>query len=346
MTSEPRETTRILLIRTSALGDIVHCLPALRALREHLPQARIGWVVEEVFAPLLTRDPDLDQVLTVRARQWRKSLLSPRTWRDIRSTLRRIRDFDADVVLDLMGNHKAGVLAALSWCDRRIGLERRLRREPSSALWLSESVTTKRPHAVDHALAVAAGLGASTGFQGFAREKVLAAAAHVDVPERGDYAVIHPGAAWANKRYPTKSWGAVAAELARHTGWKILISTGPGEEDLADELVRSSEGTAEPASANSLPSLIALLAGSRLVLGGDTGPLHLAHALAVPTVFVHGPTDPVASGPYGAPERAIWHQLPCSFCHRVFSEVKPCLLNLPPARIVERALEVAKAAIS
>ena len=335
-------TPRVLLVRTSALGDIVHCLPALRALREHLPTAYIGWVVEDVFAPLLDQDPDIDEVLTVRTRRWRESLLAAATWRDIGGAFRRIRNFDAEVVLDLMGNHKAGVLAAMSWSDRRIGLERGSRREPSSALWLSESVPSTGPHAVDRALAVASAIGSSTHFKGFAPEKILAGAGSHKFNESGDYAVIHPGAAWPNKQYPADRWGAVAAELGRRTGWKILISAGPGEAGMAEELGRSSRDTARRAPAENLPSLVALLAGARLVLGGDTGPLHLAHALEVPTLFIHGPTDPARSGPYGAPQRALWHRLPCSFCHRGFSEVKPCLLNLAPEQIVERALELSR----
>ena len=297
---------RILLIRTSSLGDIVHCLPALRALRRHLPEAHLGWVVEDVFAPLLEHDPDLDSVLTVGLRRWRRAPLAAGTLRDLGARLGRIADWAPDVVLDLMGNHKAGALAAITSCDRRIGLAAHLRRERSSAAWLSEWVETRGGHAVDRALAVVAALGVPDRFSGFGPEKIRLAAA--DAPAAGPadgYFVIHPGAAWASKRYPAERWGRVAAALAARSGQRVLISAGPGEEGLAAEVERASGGVARRAEAPDLPRLVRLLAGATLVAGGDTGPLHLAHALGVPTLFLYGPTDPATHGPYGAPEQVL-----------------------------------------
>lgn len=330
---------RILLIRTSALGDIVHCLPALRTIRHQLPDAHIGWVVEEVFLPLLARDPDLDEVIPVGLRPWRKRAFSPRTWRQAFAAVRSLRRFRADAVLDLMGNHKAGVLAALSGCRRRIGLERKDRREPSSAIWLSETVPATGRHAVDRALAVVSGLGLQPEFRGFGARELAAAGSWTDAPSE-PYVVIHPGAAWPNKCYPADKWAEVATALTDRTGWRVLLSIGPGEEDLATEIEARSGGAARRSGAAGLEQLVGLLAGARLVLGGDTGPTHLAHALGVPSLFLHGPTDPATHGPYGSPERAIWHQLPCSFCHRKFTDKQLCLIDLPVADVVERALGV------
>jgi heptosyltransferase-1 len=335
---------RILLIRTSALGDIVHCLPALRALRGHFPQARIGWVVEDLFAPLLEHDPDLDEVITVGLRRWRRSMFSARTLRESRSSLSRIRRFGADAVLDLMGNHKAGALAAVSSCDRRIGLCARLRREPSSAVWLSEWVESAGEHAVDRALAVAAALGTPASFPGFGPDQILAAAGQraPSADAAPDYAVIHPGAAWPSKCYPPQRWGRVAAEIAR-SGRRVLVSAGPSEAGLAAQVERASGGAAERAEAADLPRLIALLAGAAVVLGGDTGPLHLAHALGVPTVFLHGPTDPASHGPYGAPERALRTPAAAGPSRRRGTRaVEGPGVDIPEAMVVERALALAR----
>lgn len=334
---------RLLLVRTSALGDIVHCLPALRALRRELPRATVGWVVEEAFAPLLERDPDIDELLVVRTRPWRGRLHRAATWSEIRATIARLRAFRADAVLDLMGNHKAGLLAALSSCRRRIGLERHIRRESSSALWLNEFVTTSKPHTVDRALAVAMAVAPGCRFDGFGADRIRQAAAGEATPSDEPYLVIHPGAAWANKCYPPDRWGTVASTLAERTGWRVLLSLGPGEAALGDEVAEASGGVAAPAPGRGLPALVALLAGARLVLGGDTGPSHLAHALGVPTLFVHGPTDPARHGPYGHPERAVFHRLPCSFCHRRYSAPQRCLLDLPPRVVAAAAIEMLEA---
>ncbi|MEE2775526.1 MAG: glycosyltransferase family 9 protein [Acidobacteriota bacterium] len=328
---------RLLLIRTSAMGDIVHCLPALRVLREELPQARIAWVVEDLFAPLLWNDPDIDELFPVRLQKWRQTPASPATWRDARQAQAAIDDYNADVVLDMMGNHKAGVLAALSGSDRRIGLRRHDRREPSSAMWLSDSVPAQGGHAVERALSLLAGIGLPTDFRGFGAEQ-LALAGEGGGFESGDRIVIHPGAAWPNKCYPADRWGQVAATLAEHG--EVVLSVGPGEEALGAEIEAASGGRAHTAEARGLASLVDLMRGARLVLGGDTGPTHLAHALDAPTLFLHGPTDPATHGPYAAMERALWVQLPCSFCHRRFGTKQLCLIDLKPSRVVAKALEI------
>ena len=110
----------------------------LTALRRSLPDATIGWLVESAMAPVLEDHPDLDQLLVVRLRTWRRRLLSIQTVREVRAFLGQLRRFSPDVVLDLMGNHKAGILGALSLADRRIGAARKDRRERSSSLWISE----------------------------------------------------------------------------------------------------------------------------------------------------------------------------------------------------------------
>jgi heptosyltransferase-1 len=339
---------RILLIRTSSLGDIVHCLPALRALRRHLPQAHIGWVVEDVFAPLLARDPDLDSILTVGLRRWRRAPLATATLRDLRASLGQLTEFGPDVVLDLMGNHKAGALAAITSCDRRIGLAAHLRRERSSAAWLSEWVETRGDHAVERALAVAAALGVPDRFCGFGPEKIRLAAADAPGADPADpYFVIHPGAAWASKRYPAERWGRVAAALAARSSRRVLISAGPGEEGLAGEVERASGGAARRAVAPDLPRLVRLLAGADLVAGGDTGPLHLAHALAVPTLFLHGPTDPATHGPYGAPERVVTGR--GAVCGSRASAVRAgptAGVDVAESVVVERALALARGAVA
>jgi heptosyltransferase-1 len=332
---------RILLIRTSSLGDIVHCLPALRALRRRYPSAHIGWVVEDVFAPLLVRDPDLDEVLEVGLRRWRRSLLDAGTLRELRAGLGRLNEWGADVVLDLMGNHKAGLLAAITSCDRRVGLEARLRRERSSAAWLSEWVGTRGEHAVDRALAVAAAVSGSDCFLGFGREQIRAAADATPPRQTTGQVVIHPGAAWASKRYPADRWGRVAAAIARATGRPIVVSAGPGEADLADQVERSSGGVATRAEAADLPALVALLASAALVLGGDTGPLHLAHALGVPALFLHGPTDPRTHGPYGAPERALRAAGAGCGTGRYRDRYAATEVDIPEALVIERALALA-----
>lgn len=333
---------RLLIIRTSALGDVVHCLPVLTALRRHLPDAHVGWVIEASMAPLLRDHPDIDETIPVGSRPWRRHPFAAKTRAEVIGMIASLRRFRADAVLDLMGNHKAGVLARLSGCKRRIGLARQWRREPSSAVWINRPVAARGQHAVELALSVLDGLGLPAEPADFGAERLLpnapatAAALVAEAPER--LALIIPGTAWGNKTYPAERWGAVARYLAESAGMTTWVPAGPGEEAAAEAIANASNGAARALGLIDLPTLAALCRRAELVLGGDTGPTHLAHALGARVLQVMGPTDPERHGPYGSPGGALARRLPCSFCYRRFDGVKGCLLALTPALVAERAL--------
>ncbi|MGB5389197.1 MAG: glycosyltransferase family 9 protein [Thermoanaerobaculia bacterium] len=333
--------SRILLLRTSALGDVVHALPVLTALRRNLPHATLGWVVESSMAPLLAGHPDLDELLVVSLRTWRRQLHRRSTWAAMRDFFVGLERFAPELVLDLMGNHKAGALAALTLADRRVGVAPRFRREPSSSIWINEPVIPQGEHSVDRALAVLDALDlprepADFGGGKLLREEPIEARDRLASTE-DQRALIQPGAGWGNKRYPPERWGQAAHLLERDLGLRSWVAAGPGEENLANEVVAASRGSAEAIVAPTLAYLATFLRHSRLVIGGDTGPVHLAHALETTVLCLMGPTAPETNGPYGDREAALWRQLPCSFCHKRFNEAKLCLTDIQPAEIAERA---------
>jgi heptosyltransferase-1 len=327
---------RILIVRTSALGDVIHALPVLTALRRHLPDAKIGWVVEEGMAPVLAGHPDLDELIVVRLRQWRK--LSGGGLSGLRGFLADLERFAPEVTLDLMGNHKAGAISMLSLADRRIGFSRPHRREPSSSMWINEPVVPRGVHAVDRMLSLLDALGLPPEPADFGGEKIF----REDTPARdlsgsGPYILLHPGAGWTNKRYPTQWWGKAAKLLRSETGLPTWIAAARGEEGLAAEVEATSDGAARLVPAPDLPTLAALIRRCRLMMGGDTGPTHLARALGKPALMVLGPTDPDRHGPYGFPEGAVFKRLACSFCYQRLPEIKACMLEVPPRQVAERA---------
>jgi heptosyltransferase-1 len=333
---------RILIVRTSALGDVVHALPVLTALRRHLPGARIGWVVEEGMAPVLAGHPDLDELLVVRLRRWRR--LSARGLRELGGFLSALDRFSPEVVLDLMGNHKAGAIAALTLADRRIGAARRWRREPSSAVWISQPVAPRGTHAVDRMLSLLDALGlppepADFGSDKLFREEPAAARAGAE-----PFILLHPGAGWGNKRYPPAWWGKAAQLIRARSGLPTRVAAAPGEEALAAAVEAAGAGAAVAVPAPDLAALAGWIRRARLMLGGDTGPTHLAHALGTPVLMLMGPTDPARHGPYAAPERALYKRLACSFCYQRLEETKACLLEIPPHRVAARAVELLETA--
>jgi len=336
-----RDPERILLVRTSALGDVVHALPVLAALRRRYPAARLGWAVDESFAPLLAGHGQIDRLFAVPLRRWRRAPAAAAG--EALRFARELRGFAADVALDLMGNHKGALLARLSGARCRVGFARAARREPSSALWINERVAGGAGHAVDQGRALLAPLDAAEGEIDFAPEAIACGRDRVPT---GDYLYLHPGAAWGNKRYPPARWGEAAAEIAARTGTALLVGASPGEEALADAVAAASRGAARPLPAPTLADLAGAVRGARLVLAGDTGAVHLARAFGRRVVAVHGPTDPGRHGPWGDLEGVVVRHLACSFCHRRMESAKSCLELVTPGEIAARAVaQLARAAV-
>ncbi len=324
---------RLLLLRTSALGDIAHALPTLAVVRQRLPAAKIAWAVDEAFAPLLAGHPWIDELIPLPLRRARK--VRGGSSRDFFRALARLRGFRAEVALELMGNHKGGVLAWLSGAERRIGVAAPWRRERGSGIWVNETVAVHRRHAIDRNLDLVEPLVGSVESATLGPELLPASG-----EESRPYLLIHPGAAWGNKQYPATSWGVVARRLREVTDLPVRIAQGPGEAELAAEVIRTS---GEAAQIEELPSLEALVRGVRqatMVLGADSGPVHLAQVLGRKVLILHGPTDPARHGSYRNPQASLGLQLPCSFCHRRMAGPKPCLLALDPEAVVRRAQQL------
>ena len=236
------------------------------------------------------------------------------------------------------------VLARLSLARRRIGFARGGRREPSSAVWINRPVAPRGTHAVDRMLSLLDGLGLPAEPADFAPAKLFrdepAAARELLAAHPEPFALLHAGAGWANKRYPPAWWGEAARRLHAAAGVPTWVAAARGEEELAAGVQAAGGEAVRTVPAPDLPTLAALIRRARLMLGGDSGPTHLAHALGTPVLMVMGPTDPEHSGPYGAPDHALFRRLPCSFCYQRFAETKACLLEVPPRRVAERAAEI------
>ena len=326
---------RIAIVRTSALGDVVQALPVLNALRREHRDAQIAWVIEARFAPLLEDHPDLDELIRVDTKGWRKDRSRSRGIKQARRALRR---FAPDIALDLMSNWKAAALARLSGARVVAGLKRSERREPASAILLKQRVAPLGEHAVLRAYSTLAVLGLETSEIDFAGDRLAPKAKcpeFVVPPE----IVLHPGAGWRNKEYPAPSWAAVCKTLYEQTGRETLVVTGPGEEALGQSIEELAKGSARTQLVPDLQDLVALQRRARVVLGGDTGPIHLAHALGRPVICVMGPTDPKRHGPFEDPDAVLSKRLPCSYCHKRLDSAKGCLLQISPESVAKRVIE-------
>jgi heptosyltransferase I len=309
---------RLLIVRLSAMGDVIHTLPAAYALREAFPSAVIGWLIEERWAELLCapgsprrgrrspQRPLADWVHTVNLTGWHKSLFAIPTLQQIATVWNDVRSAHYDVAVDLQGAIRSAVLAR--WSGARAVYGAAEPRESAASLWYTRKVIASGTHVVEQNLSVAAAI---------AEKKVMLPRVelprHVEAEERvrqrlseqgiGDFAILNPGAGWGAKRWPAERYGHVARRLAE-SGVRSVLNYGPGEETLAQEAEAASAGAAM-AMKSSITELIALTRRARLFIGGDTGPMHLAAALRLPVVAIFGPTDPARNGPFGTRSIAL-----------------------------------------
>jgi len=288
---------RILIVKLGSIGDIVHTLPALAALRAAMPQAEISWVVERRSAEILRDNPLLDRLIEVDTKALRRGLMSGETLRAPRQQLRRLRASAFDVALDFQGLLKSASIARLSGARRVFGYSRPGLREPASALLLSKTIAVPpQTHVIRKALLLLQGaLGiaepAELSFPINTTANDEAEAQAVAEISGGKYAILNPGGGWPTKLWSVERFGKVADLLWSNYGMLSLVTHGPGEETLADDVRRSSvSGRAQPVSL-SLKGFYSLARNAKLYVGGDTGPTHIAVAAGAPIVGLFGPTE-------------------------------------------------------
>jgi heptosyltransferase-1 len=311
-----RKIERLLIVRLSAMGDVIHSLPAVHALRRAFPQAHLGWLIEERWAELLCAPgsprrgrrsrlrPLVDEVHAVNLKAWGRSPFSISTLQRAVTVWNDVRDAGYDAAVDLQGAIRSALLARLSEAGVVYGAAEP--REAPASLWYTRKVVARGGHVIEQNLSVARAL-VGHGMKPSAAEIPhdlpcdFETEARIDeeLAQRKirDFAILNPGAGWGAKRWPAERYGEVARRLAEAGIWP-LVNYGPGEEDLFRAVFAASGDRARPAN-GTITELIALTRRARLFIGGDTGPLHLAAALRVPIVAIYGPTDPARNGPYG-----------------------------------------------
>ncbi|MFK7914944.1 MAG: lipopolysaccharide heptosyltransferase I [Pseudomonadales bacterium] len=342
---------RVLLVKMSSLGDVVHALPAVSDLAAN--GAQIDWVVEEAFVPIAAAHAQVRQVLPIAWRRWRKAL--PAFWQpaaaqaraglgDFRRTLRSTR---YDLVIDAQGLLKSAMVVAQAQAQRKVGLDRASAREPLAARFYSQSVAVARgQHAVDRV------------------RQLCAAAAGYTIPEHCDFGLpaaqpalaqkpvcllLH-GTTWASKHYPESHWAELVGTVAA-AGYEPAVTWGDAAEQQRAERLQQAGATVWPRA--SLTDLIERLRSVALVIGVDSGIAHLAGAMQIPTLGLYGATNATLTGVRGACTHNLQTNFACSPCvqrqcaytgpaqHHAGAVVTPsCFGTLPPATVWRSAQQL------
>jgi len=310
---------RLLVVRLGAMGDILHALPAVTALRIAHPKWVIDWVVEPKWTALLCardstgrdsggscpRQPVVDTLHPAPAKDWGRNPLSAQTRSQVLELRRALRAGNYDTAIDFQGAVRSAAFARMARC-RLIGESRP---RESLARWLfSERVETPGSHVIEQDFELAAAVAGDDlkplpPWLPFDQEAEKWAEGTLATTGVLPPVLINPGAGWGAKRWPVERYASVARGLIER-GCRVFVNAGPGEEPIAQVIVKETAGAATPL-APSLENLIALTRRIALVIAGDTGPLHLACALQKPVVGIYGPTDPSRNGPFGTRSRVL-----------------------------------------
>ena len=339
---------RLLVVRLGSLGDLVHALPAVATLRAAFPQARLDWLVEARWQELIERNPDISNVIPVDTFAWRRGLLRAQTWGRFTALIRSLRHTGYDAALDLQGLYKSGILAWLSGARQRLGFQKRFLKEPGAALFYTEQVQPPaNTHVIEMNLALAQAGGGREACLRFPLPTSPEDEAYVEhllrTHQLGEFFLLSPGGGWGAKCWPVERYAMLHNALARQRGWRSVVNAGPGEESLVSEFLARARVTQPVHFPLSLRQLVALVRRARVLISGDTGPLHLAAALGTPAVGLYGPTDPVRNGPYPMrPGRVavIHHRELATITYKREEKPAPAMLAITVEEVLEQVARV------
>jgi heptosyltransferase I len=329
---------KILIVKLSAIGDVVHALPALNALRTRFPRAWITWLVEEAAAPLILGHPALDRVLISRRKQWTKGLKTP-AWRENLTAMgdfvRRLRDTPYDMIIDLQASLKGAALILLARGRKKIGYGPGMTHQEESFRVLNRRIPmiSMEVHALDRNLRLLEAIGVpcreisyrlpvSPADRRHARRLLMEAGKNTNGPA----VAINPVAKWESKLWIENRFARVADQLVERYGAAVCF-TGAGEDIPVIDRIQSMmrHRSANLAGRTSLLELAALYGQVDCVISTDTGPMHIAAAAEAPVVAIFGPTAPWRTGPHGSKHQVLQADLPCVPCFRRHCPDCPCM---------------------
>jgi lipopolysaccharide heptosyltransferase I len=320
-----------LIVRLGALGDLIHTLPAAAAIRSAFPETRIDWLVDERHRELLDLVPIIDRRLAIRTSS-AASLVE---------AIRELRRTRYDVAFDFQGLLKSAVLARASGASRVIGFPAPLLRERTARVFYTETAGVDAAHVIRKNLSLLQAVGIQHSpieFPIEIRKPEIAGTAgnRLGIGDREPFAIMNPGAAWPNKRWPTVYFAEVAASLKKRHGLSSVVLWGPGEERLAQDVVDASQGAAALSPQTTLADLVSLARAAVVMVSGDTGPIHVAGAVGTPLIGIYGPTSPERNGPWASRDLTASRFDLCQCRYQRQCHAKSwCLLEISPREVID-----------
>jgi heptosyltransferase I len=343
------EPLNILIVKMSAIGDVIHTLPALNALRRQFPNAQITWLVEEAAADMIHGHPSLDRVILSKRKLWIQQLFSPRynqALKSILSFIKELRDTEYDMVLDFQGLLKSGIMVMLTRSKQKIGFDKGMAHAESSHLFYNVRIpsVSMEIHALKRGLLLLENLGIPTGKVTYnlavspkQRQALDLLLARAGIDQNDPIICINPQATWQTKLWHNQKFADLADRLTHRYKAQIVFTGGRDDHDeVAAILSMMNEKATNLAGLTSLKTLTALFQRAFLLVTTDTGPMHLGAAVGMKVLAIFGATAPWRTGPYGSNSMVVRAGIDCSPCFkRHCPRSMACMEQISVERVME-----------
>lgn len=351
-----KKPMKILIVRLSAIGDVVHVLPALRALRSNFPDSEISWLVEDKAKDIIMDHPDINEIIVFPRRKWRQEIFKinkiKNTLHDVISFYRRLRKERYDLVIDFQGNLKSGIMDFITRSENSIGFGKGYCKE-FNHLFTKIHICPpgEKMHKIEKNLALLKGLNINAEYQNpeLPVSKIdsesISGFIHKNIKESKPIIIIHPCTSefGSYKQWPVDNYTMLADMILEAYDANVIFTWGPKEFDVVNEISSNMKHKALVAcETGSIKLLIELLRHADMFVSGDTGPLHIASVLNIPTVAVFGPKDPAIYGPFNEKAIVVKKELPCSPCEKRTCYDPQCMTSISPEDVfqaVEKLME-------
>lgn len=343
----------ILIVKLSAIGDVIHTMPALNAIRRHYPDARITWLVEEAASGLLEGHEALDRVLVSKRKRWLKNLRTSSRFEAVREAYRfvkELRDTHYDLIFDFQALLKSGILIALARGKRKVGFDKGLEHMEYSYLFLNERVPAvdMEHHALLRGLMLLNALGIASDAIDYKlpvsdndREKVDDLLSQKRLKNAGKLVAINPVAKWGTKLWPYHKFAQLADRLIEQYDAEIIFTGSLKDRLVIESITSAMKGRAvNLAGKTTLKMLAALYAKADIVVSTDTGPMHLAVSVGTPVVALFGPTAPWRTGPYGSGHQIVRVELECAPCFKRRCGTIDCMHRIAVDQVLDAVKKI------
>ena len=349
-----RNPENILIIRLSAIGDVINVLPALRLLRSHFPNSKITWLVEDRAREILTDHPDIDKVIVYPRKKWQSGILKvSKSFNVISESLsfyKRLRRNHYDLVIDFQGNLKSAVMNMITGSGNRLGFGKGYCKEFNYLSTQHHAYPLgKKIHRIEKNLSLLKELNIETSFLRPELpvtkddEEYISNFISKNADPSLPIIIIHPGTSkfGSFKQWSSQSYTLLADMILEKYEANIIFTWGPGEIDIVKETIKRMKHNALPAcETKSIKQLTELIKRASLFIGGDTGPLHIASIMEIPVVGIYGPKDPAIYGPYDGKAIVIKKDVPCSPCKKRTCGEPICMTSILPEDVLRGVEEL------